>query len=204
MSVAFALNKSNLMKAFMAFVVMVFLSFAAEAKAETAQSFIEGLGQKALTSLTGKNISVAEREKRVRTLLRNHFDIPTIGRFAMGRFWRDATPKQRDEYQKLFEDMIVKTYAKRFEDYSGQTLKVKGELKSGKDIIVNSEIVQAGGPPVSVDWRVREINNNFKIIDVIVEGISMSVTQRSDFAAVIQRGGGNVEALLVSLRKRSS
>lgn len=173
------------------------------AETSQAKAFIESLGSEALSSLTGQNVAPAEREVRVRKLLRTNFDIDTISKFALGTYWRGATDAQKKEYTSLFENMIVKTYAQRFEDYKGQTFKVTGETAANKDVIVNSQILQAGGPPVNVDWRVRGSGKNMKIIDVMVEGISMSVTQRSDFAAVIQRGGGNVDALLKSLRERS-
>lgn len=170
-----------------------------------ASAFVEGLGNEALSSLTIKDIPTAERERRVRALLRKNFDLQTISRFAMGTYWKTATEAEKKEYQALFEDMIVKTYARRFEEYSGQQFKVAGALKvDEKDSIVSSQILQQDGPPVNVEWRVRAKNGQIKVVDVIVESISMSVTQRSDFGAVIQRGGGKVEALLASLRDRKA
>jgi phospholipid transport system substrate-binding protein len=167
--------------------------------------FVQRLGDKALTSLTARDIDGQERARRVRTLLRDNFDIGTIGRYVLGTNWRTATEAQRAEYVKLFEDMIVQTYSRRFAEYSGQSFKVTGTLppqEGSNDTIVSSLILQQNGPPVSVDWRVRDKGGSMKIVDVVVENISMSVTQRSDFSAVIQQGGGKVEALLASLRQR--
>jgi phospholipid transport system substrate-binding protein len=173
------------------------------AAAADATAFVESLGQKALSSLTTPDLDQAEREKRVRALLRTYFDVDTIGRFVLGPNWRTATEAQRAEYIKLFERMIVTTYAQRFSEYSGQDFKVGKSVKaSDRDTVVSSQSIQQGGPPIAVDWRVRNKNGQLKIIDVLVEGISMSVTQRSDFTAVIQSGGG-IEALLESLRKRA-
>jgi len=167
-----------------------------------AAKFVQKMGDNALASLTGKDISAAEREKRVRNLLKANFDIPTIGRFALGTYWKDASDAQKKEYLSLFEDMIVKTYTQRFAEYSGQALKVAGSLsRNEKDSIVSSQIIQKDGPPVSVDWVVRN-KGGMKVIDVMVEGISMSVTQRSDFASVIQSGDGTVATLITSLRDR--
>ena len=102
----------------------------------------------------------------------------------------------------LFEDMIVQTYTTRFEDYSGQKLKVTGSEPSGStDYIVTSQVVQQDGPPVNLQWRVRK-KDSLRVVDVIVEGVSMSVTQRSDFSSVIQNGGGKLDALLSHLRDR--
>jgi phospholipid transport system substrate-binding protein len=162
--------------------------------------FVQKLGDTALMSLTSKNLDRKTREARVRNILRGNFDIQAIGKFSMGPYWREATPAQRSEYMNLFEDMIVKTYTTRFEDYSGQTLKVSGSTSAGKDHIVTSQIVQTDGPPVNLEWRVR----GMRVVDVVVEGVSMSVTQRSDFASVIQSGGGKIEALLSSLRERKN
>ncbi len=171
--------------------------------ADPAADFVEALGKKALSSLTAKDLDTAEREKRVRSLLRTYFDVNTIARFTLGTHWRNTTDAQKSEYIKLFEGMIVSTYAQRFSEYSGQEFKVGKVIKaSERDTVVTSQIIQKDGPPVAVDWRVRKTGGDMKIIDVIVEGVSMSVTQRSDFAAVIQSGGGNVDALLDSLRKR--
>ncbi|MFH1158696.1 MAG: ABC transporter substrate-binding protein [Pseudomonadota bacterium] len=164
--------------------------------------FVQKLGDTALMSLTAKELSREMREDRVRKILRNNFDIQTIGQFAMGTYWRETTERQRKEYMVLFEDMIVQTYTTRFEDYSGQKLKITGETPSGnRDFLVFSQILQKDGPPVNLEWRVRSKDGKLKIIDVVVEGVSMSVTQRSDFSAVIQRGGGGIDALLISLRE---
>lgn len=169
-----------------------------------ATHFVQKLGDKALNSLTAKEIGAAERSKRVRDLLRSNFDIRTIGRFTMGSSWKKATEAQKAEYFDLFEDMIVSTYSARFSDYSGQSFKVLGSSTTGngKDWVVSSQIVQKDGPPVAVGWVVRDKGAGLRIVDVTVEGISMSVTQQRDFEAVVQSGGGKVDALLASLRKR--
>ena len=192
--------------------VLLMITFSGFAKANEPQlmdntvpsQFVQKLGDMALASLTDKSMPRAEREQRVRAILENNFDILAIGRFAMGAYWRDASEAQRSEYLSLFENSLVNTYTTRFEDYSGQTLRVKGFNASGDtDSIVLSEIVQKDGPSVNVEWRVRKEGNNFKIVDVIVEGISMSITQRSDFASVIQHGGGSIDTLLASLREQN-
>lgn len=186
-----------------AFFIAAVVTFSQPARADQAADFIDGLGKKALSSLTAPELDTAEREKRVRGLLRSYFDVNTIARFTLGTNWRNATDSQKSEYLKLFESMIVTTYAQRFSEYSGQEMKVgKSTKASERDTVVSSQIIQKDGPPVAVDWRVRSAGGGLKIIDVIVEGVSMSVTQRSDFAAVIQSGGGKVDALLESLRAR--
>ena len=170
-----------------------------------AVKFIETLADDAVQSLTAKDIEKKERIVRFRALLKNNFAVKAIGRWVLGRYWRKATNEEKEEYNKLFEDLIVATYVNRFEEFSGETLKVvKAINQNGKDAIVKSEIVRpAGQPPVRVDWRVRAPNGTYKIVDVLVEGVSMSQTQRSEFSSVIKREGGEVAGLLAALRTKT-
>jgi phospholipid transport system substrate-binding protein len=170
-----------------------------------AAAFVQKLGDTALLQLTDKSLPRAEREARARKLLSANFDVPAIARFAMGPAWRETTPEQKKEYTRLFEDMIVKTYASRFEDYAGQSFEAAGvREENDRKAIVVSRILQNGGPPVKVEWQLRKKDGQLKVVDVMVENISMGLTQRDDFAAVIQSGGGTVEALLESLRQRTA
>ncbi|MDA0661992.1 MAG: ABC transporter substrate-binding protein [Proteobacteria bacterium] len=172
-----------------------------------AGAFVKELGDRAIQALTVKEISDAEREERFRTLLRDGFDVRKIGRFVLGRYVRSMSPDVVEEYNKLFEDLIVATYAARFAEYSGQTFEIKRVAAQGNDhdSIVMSEIRPTdGGPPIRVDWQVRSEEKESKIVDVRVEGVSMSLTQRDEFTAVIQKNGGNVDSLLEALRKKAA
>jgi phospholipid transport system substrate-binding protein len=178
-----------------------------QARADNPEKFIASLGDRALHVLVVGSQGPAERDTAFRGILDEGFDLPLIGRYALGRYWRRATPEQRSEYVKLFEDFIVVTYVARLGEYSGESLRVVSSRPDDQDTIVTSEIVLEGRPSVRVDWRVRNGDPNgseSKIIDVIVEGISMLLTQRDEFASVIQRSGGNVEGLLARLREKSN
>ena len=176
---------------------------ATQTEGQKAEAFINSMGDRALGFLSNSNLSKAQKQKEFKKLLNASFDMKTIGRFALGRNWRSATPVQQKEYLQLFENMIVDVYSSRFGEYKGEKFKVNGHRNDGKkDILVNSFIVPNGGSQVKVDWRVRDFNGTLKVIDVIIEGVSMSLTQRSDFSSVIQRGGGKVEVLLEHLRKK--
>ena len=169
---------------------------------ERAEKFIASLSQEGISFLQEKSISENEKREKFRVFLNQNFDLKTIARFALGRYWRSSTKEQKKEYLALFEDMVVDVYARRFGEYDGQNIEILQSRSQGKaDILVSSSIIQNNGPKIGLDWRVRnKKDGSLKIIDLIVEGVSMSLTQRSDFASVIQRGGGNVEALLKHLR----
>lgn len=165
-----------------------------------AQSFVTNLGDAAMAAIADKSTSAEAKKQTFRTLLNKDFDMATIGRFALGRFWRTATPQQQTQYLDLYQKMIVDVYTARFSKYSGQVFKVTGNrVDESGDVIVNS--VVSGSGDVSVDWRVRPKGGTYRIVDVMVEGISMAVTQRNDFAGVIQRGGGDIQSLLDYLKQ---
>ncbi len=172
------------------------------ADAAAAERFIADLGDTTIDILQQPDLTLDEATAGFRELFAENFDIPTIGRFVLGRYWRAASPAQREEFLGLFRELIVETYARRFSEYSGQSIEVLGSRElSERDSMVSTQIVDSsGGTIAAIEWRVRDRDGRQRIIDVVVEQISMGVTQRSDFDAVIQRGGGNIDALLDALR----
>lgn len=168
-----------------------------------AEKFITALADDGIGFLADENITTEKQKAAFRKLLNRNFDLNTIARFSLGRHWRTANKAQRDEYVALFKDMIIDVYSQRFSDYQGQVLTVTGSRKEGeRDVLVHSLLEQESGPDVKIDWRVRERDGGYRVVDVIVEGVSMALTQRSDFSSVVQRGGGDMEALLAHLRER--
>jgi len=174
------------------------------AAASDAAGFVTELGQKTL-DIINKKPAKAERDERFRSVLREGFDMQALSRFVLGPHWRSASDAQKQEFMKLFEDWIVSAYGERFSQYSGEQFKVVGQRPEGDAVtLVTSQIVRPnGGPPIRVDWRVTKSGGQEKISDVVVEGISLMVTQRQEFASVIQRNGGQLEALLKILREKT-
>lgn len=166
-----------------------------------AQAQIEKLGAAAMSAISNTSSSEAQKKATFKSLLNQNFDMPTIGRFALGRYWRTATPAQQQEYLALYQKMVIDVYTSRFNRYSGQTFKVTGNRVDDSGDVVVSSVVEGNGSPVLVDWRVRAKGGAYRIIDVMVEGVSMAVTQRNDFAGVIQQGGGTIDALIEYLKK---
>ena len=169
-----------------------------------AKKFIEILTSDAISMLTVEDISKTERADRFRRLMNENFAIKGIAKFVIGRHWRKATESEKKEYLQLFEDLLVDTYADRFAKYSGEKLLVnKSEVRGKGDALVHTIMIRVdGAKPLKVTWRVRGKNGIYKIVDIMVEGISMVVTQKSEFASFIQKNGGSLGPLLIELRKR--
>ena len=169
-----------------------------------AKKFIEILTSDAISMLTVEDISKTERADRFRRLMNENFAIKGIAKFVLGRHWRKATESEKKEYLQLFEDLLVDTYADRFAKYSGEKLVVnKSEVRGKGDALVHTIMIRVdGAKPLKVTWRVRGKKGIYKIVDIMVEGISMVVTQKSEFASFIQKNGGSLGPLLIELRKR--
>lgn len=172
---------------------------------QIALNFVKDTAEKGLTFLSKPNSTEEEKKAEFKQLLNNSFDMESIGRFTLGRYWNVATPAQQKEYQALFRKMVVNVYAQRFGDYKGQKFEVRSSRPVGNDdVLVSSFIVPTDGSDnIQVDWRVRNRGGSIKIVDVLVAGVSMSVTQRSDFSSVIQRGGGKLDVLIDYLKQKS-
>lgn len=178
---------------------------AATKAASPALNFVKSTAERGLTFLSDPNSTQDQKKSEFKKLLDASFDLDTIGRFVLGKYWNSATPAQQQEYSRYFKQMVVNVYAGRFGEYKGQKFEVKSvQTVNATDSLVTSFIYPVnGGDPVQVDWRVRQKGGTFKIVDVLVAGVSMSITQRSDFASVIQRGGGDLNVLIDYLKQKS-
>lgn len=174
------------------------------ADASGARQFIQTAAERTFNSLGLTEIENEERDLRFRTLLTDTFDLRTIARFTLGRYWRRASTEQKTEYVSLFEEFVVLAYSNRFRDLTGKQFRINKVSALDEEIsLVVSEIIMPDRPPVRVNWRVRLRDGTYKVTDVAVEGISMSVTQRDEFASVIRSSGGRVEGLLRALRRKT-
>jgi phospholipid transport system substrate-binding protein len=187
-----------------AFILLALTARPAAAQQDTtaAQQFMRNLGDEVIRVISDDR-TMSEMTAELGQLFRESFDTDTIGRFVLGRYWNVATPEQRDTYLALFREYIVQTYARRFTEYSNEEFIVQGGRPEGeRDVMVDSSIIrqQAGAPPVDVDWRLRQRDGQFQIVDVVIEGVSMALTYRDEFRTIIERNGGRVEALLTELR----
>ncbi|MDR3425696.1 MAG: ABC transporter substrate-binding protein [Alphaproteobacteria bacterium] len=164
--------------------------------------FIQDLGDRAIKIISNKQLSSEQRNAEFSAILNDAFDLRTIGRFVIGRAWKTATPEQQSEYMDLFKALVIKNYGDRMTLATGENFQVVGlRPESEEDAVVSSQITHPdGSKPTTIDWRVRQKNGKMGVIDVIVEGVSLSVTQRQEYASVIQNNDGQIDGLLKVMR----
>ena len=169
---------------------------------EAAQSLIEQVSTQVLTILSDRGLSDRQKFDDLVGLLSQPIDLDLVARLILGRHWRSANDARREAYLGLFREYALANLASKLHLYRGQGFEVTGaEAVSKQDAVVTSRILNPGEAPLQVDWRLRTRDDGrLVVIDLIVAGVSLIVTLRSEFAAVIERQG--FDGLLVELRRR--
>ena len=178
----------------------------ADINEQQAKDTVTNLSKQAIEVMTSKTLNDVERIQRFRTLFISAVDLPTISRFVLGRHWKAASPDQQASFMTLFEDMLVYTWSLRFKEANDNiSLNVQGTRTEGDlGIIVESNILRQGQEPVPVLWRLRSVDGALRIQDLMIEGTSMILTYRDEYASVIAQGGGNMDGLLDILKKKTT
>ncbi|MFQ6018363.1 MAG: phospholipid-binding protein MlaC [Kiloniellaceae bacterium] len=171
---------------------------------QPAGGFLASMTSRAIEQLTDTSLELDERQRRFQILFRENFDIPAIGRFVIGRYWRGTSEKARTDFLEVFEEVMVRRFAPQFAGYAGTRFRVGmiREIKENAQFIVATTIKPPQGDSVRIDWRVQRRDGHFQILDVIGQGVSMALTLRSEYTAVIKNTGGRVEGLTLLLRER--
>lgn len=172
-------------------------------KEQAALALVKSIGEEAVATLSDTSLSNSGKQQRFEQFLDSSFDMERIGRFVLGQHWRSATEDQRREFLEVFRQYMVTSYADKIGSYSGENLEFRDVVSlNDKESLVHSLITRPNGPPIKLDWRVRQDESGDRIVDVIVEGISMAQTQRSDFSSVISQPNVGVEGLINKLKEQ--
>jgi phospholipid transport system substrate-binding protein len=166
-----------------------------------ATTFVNKAGQDLVNAINDQRLNQTQRRDRVAGILRSAIDIEGTGRFILGRYVRQASPAELQDYLKLFDEIIIRNLSARFGEYRGVKFSLgRSQQRTEEDALVSTLVERPNTPAFTLDWRVAEINGQPKVVDVIAEGTSLRLTTRSEYAAVIQRNGGRVAALLDAMR----
>ena len=178
---------------------------AAPADERDAEAFVRAKGDEAIAIVSNGALSAGQFKAEFRRFVSDGFDVPVIGRFALGPYWRAASDAQKEAYQAAFFDYIVDTYAARFQQYTGETFAVgSGRAINDAEALVSSQIVRPAATNINIEWHVRFANGEYRIVDIIIEGLRLGLTLREQFSSVIRAGGGDLDVLIDNLRTRNA
>jgi phospholipid transport system substrate-binding protein len=167
----------------------------------------EAMIQKLLTDLTavvnGPG-SAAAKQASLARLVDASVDVEAVARFCLGRYWRSATPQQQKEFVAQFRRYLMANITGKVGEYQGVTFSMGRAQPREADVAVSTIVTRPGNAPNKVDWIVSTESGAPKIIDVVAEGTSLRLTQRSDYSAFLARNNGNVQALIDAMAKQPS
>lgn len=199
------MRRRTILMGFAAVAMIAALPAHAETGDEGAKQFVKGISERAIMALKD-NAPKAQRDETFRAILRDGFATDAIAVFCLGGYWQKASEPQRQEYRKLFEDLIVQSYSQRLRSvYNGQNLVFGATRPDGKTgTWVSSRFnASSNAPAEEVLWRVRKTESDqYKVVDVVFANVSLAVTQRDDFVSILQRNGGNMDEFLAMLRDK--
>ena len=192
-------------KKFFAVVLLcVGASFAVHADdKQDATAFANDLGHKSLAVITDTGASKSDRQARLEELFQHSVDIDWIGQFVLGRYWRTATDEQKKRYIESYRAFTIKHYTANLSDFTNanfEVAKVRSDERGGN--IVSMRIKRPNAEDVLTDFDVRpQAGDGLKVYDIIVEGVSMITTQRSEFSSVVSQKG--LDYLISQLQQRA-
>ncbi|HCU84216.1 MULTISPECIES: phospholipid-binding protein MlaC [unclassified Methylophilus] len=120
-----------------------------------------------------------------------NFDFEKVSRLVLGKNWTNATPEQKTAFQAEFKTLLLRTYATALSKYKNQTIEYKPfRMEAGADTAtVKTAIQQSGGDPISVDYSLGKKADDWKVFDIVIEGVSLVTNYRSQFAQEIRQNG---------------
>lgn len=196
--------KKNLFAAVFAAILLITGNARADVDAAGAEAFVKNVTNDGIENIINANISQKEKDARFEKLFNNALDLDFIGKFVLGRAWRTATPQQRKDFIATYRELNIKTWSKRFDEFKGKNFVFKGTTpsNSANQIFVNSTVPMDQGEPAKVVWRVKQNGNQFKVVDIIIENVSLAITARNEYAGFIKNNAGGVDALIKDLQAK--
>lgn len=169
-----------------------------------AESFVKKITKEGIEEIIDSNVSQSEKDKRFEKLFNEALDLKFIGQFVLGRYWRQASQSQKNEFIEVYRQLNVKTWSKRFDEFKGKDFVFEGTSPStsANQVFVNSKVPMDQGKPATVVWRVKQNGSSFKIVDIIIENVSLAITARNEYTAFIKNSPSGIDGLIKDLKAK--
>ena len=187
------------------FVIFLFLSTLNNSYSIEADIFVQSTVNRA-SKVLSENISKEEKIDKLKIIAKETVDIKGIGLYTLGSIRKNLNDKQKEKYEKLFEEYFLKSFSSRLSEYTNPEINVLSkEVLSENYTIVNSLLKGTSErPEVKIDWRIYTKNPNSPLIrDLIIEGLSLARTQKEEFASILSSNDNNINALFTTLENFS-
>ena len=162
------------------------------------EKFVASFADSAISILSNDSLSDTERTSSFTELVMSSIDLNLISKFVLSKAWKNASDKQKEAYLIAFKDYFVSSYANRLDQYAGEKVDVVGSQEAGKYVIVESNIIREGTDTLKINlkWRLLNKDNQIKIIDLNIEGISLVIAQREEFQSFLSNNDYDLDKLI--------
>src|SRR5436305_5416916 len=174
-----------------------------------AEAFVRTNVNRGLQILNNPNLSKAQRQEQFRGFLLNLTDLQRIAMYTLGPARRMATAADQQAFVEAFRNYAFAVYGAEFSKYAGQTLRITGSYERGPgDELVRTVLVDpqapAGQQPIEVDFRVYGSGGHFSVVDIVVAGLDLAITEQDDFGAFLSQHNNDIRALTANLQQRAA
>ena len=162
------------------------------------ENFVISFADSAISILSSDSLSDAERTSSFTELVMSSIDLNLISKFVLSKAWKNASDEQKEEYLIAFKDYFINSYANKLDQYTGEKVDVIGSQEAGKYVIVESNIIREGTDTLKINlkWRLLNKDNQIKIIDLNIEGISLVIAQREEFQSFLANNDYDLDKLI--------
>ena len=162
------------------------------------ENFVTSFADSAISILSNDSLSDVERTSSFTELVMSSIDLNLISKFVLSKAWKNASDEQKEAYLIAFKDYFVSSYANKLDQYAGEKVDVVGSQEAGKYVIVESNIIREGTDTLKINlkWRLLNKDNQIKIIDLNIEGISLVIAQREEFQSFLANNDYDLDKLI--------
>ena len=162
------------------------------------ENFVTSFADSAISILSNDSLSDIERTSSFTELVMSSIELNLISKFVLSKAWKDASDEQKESYLIAFKDYFINSYANKLDQYTGEKVDVVGSQEAGKYVIVESNIIREGTDTLKINlkWRLLNKNNQIKIIDLNIEGISLVIAQREEFQSFLANNDYDLDKLI--------
>ena len=175
----------------------------AQSAASRAADIIRTAGEKLVAVVNGPG-AAADKRRAMTQIIDGIVDVDSVAKFCLGRYWRQASPDQQKRFLALFHEVLVTSITVKLGEYQGVKFTMGRSRRQDDTEIISTVVQRPNNPPSPVDWVMSNPDANPKIIDVVAEGTSMRLTQRSDYSAYLARNNNDIDALISAMRQQVS
>jgi len=202
------LQRRHVLSALFASALIGFSGLAAPAAARSAieneaADFLTNMARQAVTQLTNESEPMAERIKRFRDLMRRSVDMPLMAQQVVGRYWRGATAKERDDFTVALREALIERFSPLFNEYEGEQLEVTRTRTSSqnKNVVGATTRVQApNGETAEIEWFLVKTGQGMRIYDFSAEGVRLTISLRDEYDSFLRKNGGSLAALTKEIK----